>query len=62
MTKRGPPPKPPGERYEALTIRLHPDDAAALREAARARGLSLGAYVRAAAQHLETPPQRPFDL
>lgn len=49
----GPRPKPAGERYEALTIRLPPRDAERLREAARVRGLSLGAVVLASLELLE---------
>ncbi len=60
--KPGPAPKPPDEKYEALTVRMHPTDADALRAAAKARGLSLGAYVLAAMQHLERPQHPHGDL
>lgn len=51
--KPGPAPKPPDEKYEKLTVRAHPDDAARLRACAKERGLSLGAYIVAAMDHLE---------
>lgn len=54
--KPGPAPKPPDEKYVALTVRMHPDDAAALRADAEARGMSLGAYILVLMDRPQRPP------
>lgn len=51
--KPGPPPKPPDERYVAITVRLHPDDLARLRRLAAHMGVSYGRLVADMAEQLE---------